>query len=376
MIKNIPETKKCKICNIEKSFDEFYPLKSGKYGIDSKCRKCDLERNKKFNKTEKGLIFEIYRKQKKQAISSLQCSREEFYDWLIDNQLFLNLHKLWITNNYDEDFKPACYKIDFDLPFTLNNLALATSKQVKEKYFEDIRLGINYTINDKTSKPVLQYTKDGKFLKKHHSIRAAERHLQEQNNDCRLYNTGITRALNNPKKSSHGFKWVEDTTSTEKTLYGKEIELKQLNNHFIEDIENILENEIPINTEKEELIKCRMGQGKFRNKLIKYWNGCSVTDYKNIDLLVASHIKPWRNSSDKERLDLFNGLLLIPNLDRLFDIGYISFDDEGRIIISEELEDYKILGINKNMKINIQEEHKKYLDYHRKEILITNVKLE
>ena len=56
MIKNIPETKKCKICNMEKSFNEFYPLKSGKYGIDSKCRKCDLEKNKKFNKIGKEVL--------------------------------------------------------------------------------------------------------------------------------------------------------------------------------------------------------------------------------------------------------------------------------------------------------------------------------
>ncbi len=121
-------------------------------------------------------------------------------------------------------------------------------------------------------------------------------------------------------------------------------------------------------TEIETLIKLRIGQSKYREELINYWNGCSVTGYENKGLLIASHIKPWKDSSNMEKLDVYNGLLLIPNLDKLFDRGYISFNDNGTILISEQLKDIEILGLNKKMKIDIENEHKNYLEYHRKNI--------
>ncbi len=138
------------------------------------------------------------------------------------------------------------------------------------------------------------------------------------------------------------------------------------NNNLFEDIKNfIIDDKLEI-TEKENLIKCRLGQGEFRNKLIEYWNGCSVTKFNKIELLIASHIKPWSKSTNQERLDIYNGLLLMPNIDKVFDLGFISFNDNGRILISEQLTDYNLLGINSLMNIDVKEEHKKYLEYHRK----------
>ena len=86
------------------------------------------------------------------------------------------------------------------------------------------------------------------------------------------------------------------------------------------------------------------------------------------DLLIASHIKPWSESSNEEKLDSYNGLLLLPNYDKLFDKHLISFDDDGRIIISPQIkkEEYKILGISANDKLfNVFEENKPYLKIHR-----------
>ena len=71
-------------------------------------------------------------------------------------------------------------------------------------------------------------------------------------------------------------------------------------------------------TEKRQLLKARVGQGDFRKHLIEYWQCCSVTGCSRLDCLMASHIKPWRKSNNQERLDVFNGLLLTPNLDKLF----------------------------------------------------------
>lgn len=165
--------------------------------------------------------------------------------------------------------------------------------------------------------------------------------------------------------------------------YGKP--RKFLYNTTVSDIqqENILENDIgniitksTINvTEKKQEILSRIGQGDFRNRLLKYWKGCSVTRLSNYEILKASHIKPWSLSTDVERLDVFNGLLLIPNLDCLFDKGLISFDNNGYIIISTLLspDDISILGLNSNMSFTIKEEHKKYLEFHRKNIFIDQI---
>lgn len=131
------------------------------------------------------------------------------------------------------------------------------------------------------------------------------------------------------------------------------------------DIQAIInDKEIP-NTEKANLVNTRVGQGKFREQLIKYWKACALTGYKNTQFLVASHIKPWRHANHNERLDLFNGILLLPNLDKAFDLGYISFRDSGKIMISDFVESPSKLGIKKSMKLNLVKQHQDYLAYHR-----------
>ena len=126
-------------------------------------------------------------------------------------------------------------------------------------------------------------------------------------------------------------------------------------------------------TERETVVQSRVGQGKFRNNLINYWRGCAVTGCKIITLLRASHIKPWRDCNNEERLDTYNGLLLVPNLDSAFDNGFISFNNEGLILISSKLdkEAKERLGINEKMMIRkVEKSHIKYLDYHRKEVYL------
>jgi putative restriction endonuclease len=90
-------------------------------------------------------------------------------------------------------------------------------------------------------------------------------------------------------------------------------------------------------TEKEQLVKARRGQGLFRSRLETIEKGCRVTGVTLRAFLRASHSKPWRNSSDKEKLDGANGLLLAPHIDFLYDKGYISFGDDGSILYSSKL---------------------------------------
>jgi len=134
-------------------------------------------------------------------------------------------------------------------------------------------------------------------------------------------------------------------------------------------------------TEKEELRKARIGQRKFRKDLIAIWKQCSVSKYDIVEFLIASHIVPWHKSNNKDRLNKYNGLLLLPNYDKLFDKGYISFDDNGLILLSKKLslESFRKFGITLNDRlINIYEENKPFLRIHReiyKDILINNPEL-
>lgn len=134
------------------------------------------------------------------------------------------------------------------------------------------------------------------------------------------------------------------------------------------DIRQVMTDNKLNDTEKTIMVNTRMGQGHFRAKLVNMWGGCAVTGYRNTQMLLASHIKPWRDSNNQERLDEFNGLLLLANLDKAFDLGFMSFDDQGKVLISSQLEHPEVLGLQENMAFNIMREHKPYLGYHRSEL--------
>lgn len=131
------------------------------------------------------------------------------------------------------------------------------------------------------------------------------------------------------------------------------------------DIDDIYSQLTVDRTERESLVATRLGQGKFREGLISYWGQCSATGYKQQNMLIASHIKPWRDSTNLERLDKFNGFLFIPNIDKAFDKKFISFKPSGEILISTELEEPQRLGIDGSIKISLAEQHQQYLEYHR-----------
>ena len=92
--------------------------------------------------------------------------------------------------------------------------------------------------------------------------------------------------------------------------------------------------------ERESLVKVRLNQDQFRQGLLQKFNGkCCLCGVTNEKLLIASHIKPWSRCEPSEKLDLENGLLLCPNHDKLFDLGYISFQEDGQITISDKLDE-------------------------------------
>lgn len=133
------------------------------------------------------------------------------------------------------------------------------------------------------------------------------------------------------------------------------------------DLEQIIDDPTTTTTEKTALIKSRVGQGSFREKVLLHWSSCAVTGFRDISLLVASHIKPWKKSTNSERLDPWNGLLLSPNLDKAFDKGFITFEMNGAIRLSPLFTEAAKLGITPSLRVALTPEHEKYMAHHRAE---------
>lgn len=136
----------------------------------------------------------------------------------------------------------------------------------------------------------------------------------------------------------------------------------------------LLEDENEPLTERERLAAARIGQGEFRFGLLGLWQAtCPLTGIDHPRLLRASHIKPWRSSSGRERLDPYNGLLLSAHADALFDAGLITFDDAGSLLVSSALGgNLERMAISASSKIvGLTDRHAPYLAYHRKHIFLS-----
>ncbi len=120
-------------------------------------------------------------------------------------------------------------------------------------------------------------------------------------------------------------------------------------------------------TETKSLQLSRIGQGAFRIDLMNLWKACAVSNVEFPEILRASHIKPWRVSNNEERLNPYNGLLLIPTYDVLFDRGFISFKSDGQMMLSKQVLPVKdSLGISSNLKLrSVHSGNLSFLEYHR-----------
>jgi putative restriction endonuclease len=142
-----------------------------------------------------------------------------------------------------------------------------------------------------------------------------------------------------------------------------------------ESVENAIRSDLSLSdTERRQLCLARKGQGTFRKNVKDIERACRITGVDTSDLLIASHIKPWRScQSASERLDGNNGLLLTPSIDRLFDKGYISFDDDGNVLISSRLstDDAIRFGLRQGYtRRTFSDRQKFYLEYHRKSVFL------
>jgi hypothetical protein len=120
-------------------------------------------------------------------------------------------------------------------------------------------------------------------------------------------------------------------------------------------------------TSKQGQIQMRLGHHRFRRMVIGHWQGCCAVT--GVDILVdAAHIKPWRKASNFDRINPYNGIALSPLYHRAFDLHYISFGNDGSILVSEKFRERLLrMGMNLSAKIlGLTEDHQPYLEHHRK----------
>lgn len=128
-------------------------------------------------------------------------------------------------------------------------------------------------------------------------------------------------------------------------------------------------------TTRTALVEARRGQGRFRKEVYRMESECRITHVRNSAHLIASHIKPWREASDEERLSGANGLMLTPSIDHLFDRGFITFADDGEVHVSPIADTASVerMGVALDRPIitgrfNFDQRH--FLDYHRNQIFL------
>ena len=144
-------------------------------------------------------------------------------------------------------------------------------------------------------------------------------------------------------------------------------------NEFLE--QQIKQTPIEVETTSKVIQQTiRVGQEKFRRELLNEIPFCPITGITDTRILTASHIKPWRVSDNNERLDKHNGFIFSPTIDKIFDIGLITFENDKTMLISKSLvvENVKSIGIeNKRVYEKLPLENRtQYLEYHRNYIFL------
>lgn len=150
--------------------------------------------------------------------------------------------------------------------------------------------------------------------------------------------------------------------------------LKELKDQLkADEIEQVIQDDEALSpTEREQLVRSRVGQGAFRLHVMAVEKACRLTGVADGRFLIASHIKPWRDCKNSERLDGDNGLMLAPHVDKLFDRGWISFADNGDLLIAADapLAVMNSWGFNAGLNAGaFSAKQRAYLQYHREVIL-------
>ena len=142
------------------------------------------------------------------------------------------------------------------------------------------------------------------------------------------------------------------------------------------DINKLVLSPKDLVTTKDVITAIRIGQSQFRKKLMTSLKKCPITGINDIRILMASHIKPWTQATNHERLDIHNGFLFSPTFDRLFDRGLISFSNDKSLLVSNTFSEKNLARLNLKQNQVITDlpiiGREEYLEYHRNKIFIHN----
>lgn len=177
------------------------------------------------------------------------------------------------------------------------------------------------------------------------------------------YLAGISDALGHMLLALLG---VEATPAFESALRIQEVESTV---DVLDDIYEIEANTAIPETQRLQLTKARIGQGLFRKQVMLIDPHCRVTGVEDPRLLIASHIKPWREANNAERISGYNGIMLSPHVDALFDERLITFENDGRMRVHASLPDNVLdrWSIHRNTKVDeFLPQQFGFLDHHRK----------
>ena len=131
-------------------------------------------------------------------------------------------------------------------------------------------------------------------------------------------------------------------------------------------------------TEREQIIDARVGQGRFRGLVLAHEHCCRVTRVDRPEHLIASHIRPWRHADNRQRLDPENGFMLTPNVDHLFDRGFITFSRKGKLVFSPAVDRESVLrmGFDPDAQVDVggfSRQQREYLEFHQDEVFLGRV---
>lgn len=165
---------------------------------------------------------------------------------------------------------------------------------------------------------------------------------------------------------------AQSETVAERPLRSSSEELFNWEAHLRREIENDAQLSP---TERQALVLARRGQGVFKRRVQRIETHCRITGVHRPDHLRASHCKPWRDSDNAERLNGENGLLLTPSIDHLFDRGFISFEDDGRLLVSPVAHRPSLsrMGIPQAGSTNVgrfRSGQSRFLQYHRDSVFL------
>ena len=194
-------TKVCSKCGLEKSVAEFSKYKREKDGLHSWCKECSTKARKAYRKTKKGVITDIYSNQKANSKERNHpmptYTNMELREWLLNDWLFNLIYNNWVNCGYKKNMKPSVDRYNNDSHYNFSHqLNVMTWAENKAKAYADHKSGkLRYD-----QKPILQFTKNGTFIKKYLSIREAERVTG-------AHNAHITSVCKNKRKYAGGFIW-------------------------------------------------------------------------------------------------------------------------------------------------------------------------